>query len=139
MRERMGMKILYRDDSMRSMIRCLQANEFLGILPDQDVRRIGGIFVDFFGRPAYTPVGPALLALATGAPLLVARDVRDGGRHRVMTDPPVYADRKAPREEEVKRLVTHYTKRLEAFIREYPSQWVWMHRRWRTQPPPDQK
>ena len=135
MREKMGMKILYRDSSMRAMLRCLQNNELLGILPDQDVRRIQGIFVDFFGRPAYTPVGPALLAIASGAPIMVARDIRKGSRHLVTGDPPIYADRKAPREEEVKRLVTLYTKRLEDFIREYPAQWVWMHRRWRTQPP----
>ncbi len=135
MRERMRVKTLYRDTSMRSMIRCLKQNQFLGIVPDQDVRRIGGIFVNFFGHPAYTPVGPALLALASGAPIITGRDIRLGRRHLFTFDPPVYADPKAPRGEEVKRLVTHYTKRLEEFIREYPSQWVWTHRRWRTRPP----
>jgi len=136
MRESMGVKTLYRDTSMRPMIRCLQGNQFLGIVPDQDVRRIGGIFVDFFGHPAYTPVGPALLALASGAPIMMARDTRMGQRHLLTVDPPVYADRKAPRDEEVRRLVTHFTKRIEEFIREHPAQWVWTHRRWRTQPPP---
>ena len=136
MRERMGVNTLYRDFSMRRMIRCIQENQLLGIVPDQDVRRIGGIFVDFFGHPAYTPVGPALLALASGAPILIARDIRMGQRHLLTVDPPVYADRKAPRESEVRRLVTHYTKRLEEFIREHPAQWVWTHRRWRTQPFP---
>jgi KDO2-lipid IV(A) lauroyltransferase len=135
MRERMGVKTLYRDFSMRLMIRCIQENQLLGIVPDQDVRKIGGIFVDFFGHPAYTPVGPALLALASGAPILIARDIRMGQRHLLTVDPPVYADRKVPREREVRRLVTHYTKRLEEFIREHPAQWVWTHRRWRTQPP----
>lgn len=135
MRSRMGVRTLYRDQSMRSMLRCLQRNEFLGILPDQDVRRIGGIFVEFFGRLAYTPVGPALLALASGAPLLLARDIRQGIRHRITVDPPVYADRDAPREAEVRRLVSLYTRRLEEFVREHPEQWVWMHRRWRTKPP----
>ena len=136
MRAKMGIKTIYRDMSMRSMIRCLQKNEFLGIVPDQDVRRIGGIFVDFFGKPAYTPVGPALIALASGAPILLVRDIRMGHYHRIAVDPPVYADRHAPREEEVRRLVTQYTKRLEEFIREYPDQWVWTHRRWKTRPPP---
>jgi Kdo2-lipid IVA lauroyltransferase/acyltransferase len=135
MRAGMGVRTLYRDESMRAMIRRLQANEFLGILPDQDVRRIGGIFVEFFGRPAYTPVGPALLALASGSPILMARDIRNGIRHRLTVDPPIYADRTAPREQEVQRLVMLYTHRLEAFVREHPEQWVWMHRRWRTRPP----
>jgi Kdo2-lipid IVA lauroyltransferase/acyltransferase len=134
MRKKMGVTTLYRNNSMRTMLRCLQKNEFLAILPDQDVRRIGGIFVDFFGHPAYTPIGPALLALASGAPLLIARAIRLGSRHRITIDPPIYADRNASREKEIERLVTLYTKRLEAFIREHPSQWVWTHRRWRTQP-----
>lgn len=134
MREAMGVKTLYRDQSMRIMLRCLERNEFLGILPDQDVRRVGGMFVEFFGRPAYTPVGPALLALASGAPLMLARDIRIGTRHLITVDPPIYADGKAPRQEEIRRLVSLYTKRLEEFIRENPGQWVWMHRRWRTRP-----
>jgi|YNPNPStandDraft_1061719.scaffolds.fasta_scaffold01914_10 KDO2-lipid IV(A) lauroyltransferase len=134
-RSRMGVRTIYRDSSMRPMIRCLKENQFLGILPDQDVRRVGGIYVEFFGRPALTPVGPALLAIASGAPLLLARDIRlPHGRHLVTIDPPVYADRRAPREQEIRRLVTLYTRRLEEFVREHPGQWVWVHRRWRTRP-----
>jgi KDO2-lipid IV(A) lauroyltransferase len=49
-------------------------------------------------------------------------------------DPPLFARPEADREEEVRRLVALYTKRLEEFIRESPEQWVWMHRRWRTSP-----
>ncbi len=134
MRERMGVKTIYRDLSMRSMVRCLQKNEFLGIVPDQDVRRIGGIFVDFFGKPAYTPVGPALIALASGAPILMVRDIRMGHRHRITVDPPILANREAPRDQEVKRIVSLYTKRLEEIITEHPTQWVWTHRRWYTRP-----
>lgn len=134
LRARLGVRTIYTDQSMRVMLRCLQRNEFLGILPDQDVRRIGGVFVEFFGRPAYTPVGPALLAIATGAPILLARNVRKDKGYLITVDPPVFARKDAVREEEVKRLVTFYTRRLEEFIRENPHQWVWMHRRWRTTP-----
>jgi len=133
-RARMGVRTIYRDQSMRVMLRCLQRNEFLGILPDQDVRRVGGIFVDFFGRQAYTPVGPALLAMASGAPLLLARNIRKDKGYLITVDPPLFARREADREEEVRRLVALYTRRLEEFIRESPEQWVWMHRRWRTTP-----
>ena len=133
-RARMGVRTIYRDQSMRVMLRCLQRNEFLGILPDQDVRRVGGIFVEFFGRQAYTPVGPALLAMASGAPLLLARNIRKDKGHLITVDPPLFASPEADREEEVRRLVALYTKRLEEFIRESPEQWVWMHRRWRTSP-----
>jgi len=135
MRESMGMKVLYRDISMRRMIRLLLDNQFIGVLVDQDVKDVSGIFVDFFGHPAYTPVGPALLALASGAPIIIIRDVRQGSQHRITVDPPIFADRKAPRDQEVNRIVTLYTKRLEECITEHPTQWVWTHRRWHTRPP----
>jgi len=135
MRESMGMKVLYRDISMRRMIRLLLDNQFIGVLVDQDVKDVSGIFVDFFGHPAYTPVGPALLALASGAPIIIIRDVRQGSQHRITVDPPILADRKAPRDQEVNRIVTLYTKRLEECITEHPTQWVWTHRRWHTRPP----
>ena len=135
MRETMGVKTFYRDEPMRSMIRHLKNNGFIGVVADQDIRSVSGIFVGFFGRPAYTPTGPALLALASGSPILISRDIRQGLSHRIVVDPPIYADATRPREDEVKRLVTLYTGRLEEFIRENPSHWVWSHRRWRTSPP----
>ena len=138
MREGMGMKVLYRDISMRRMIRLLLNNQFIGVLVDQDVKDVSGIFVDFFGHPAYTPVGPALLALASGAPIIIIRHVRQGSQHRITVDPPIFANRDAPRDQEVNRIVTLYTKRLEEFIREHPTQWVWTHRRWHTRPPTTQ-
>ena len=138
-REKVGVKTMYRHGSMRPMLTCLKNNKFLGILPDQDVKRVKGIFVDFFGHPAYTPVGPALLAMGGGSPILITRHVRKGNRHMIVIDPPIYANREAPRNEEVRRLVTLYTQKLEQFIREYPSQWVWTHRRWRTQPPASER
>ena len=132
MREGMGMKILYRDISMRRMIRLLLDNQFIGVLADQDVKDVSGIFVDFFGHPAYTPVGPALLALASGAPIIIIRDIRQGSQHRITVDPPILANREAPRDQEVNRIVSLYTKRLEEIITEQPTQWVWTHRRWHT-------
>ena len=134
MRESMGMKVMYRDISMRRMIRLLLDNQFIGVLADQDVKDVSGIFVDFFGHPAYTPTGPALLALASGAPIIIIRDIRQGSQHRITVDPPILANREAPRDQEVNRIVSLYTKRLEEIITEHPTQWVWTHRRWHTRP-----
>ena len=134
MREGMGVKTAYRDNSMRSMIRLLRNNEFIGVVADQDIKEVGGIFVDFFGDPAYTPTGPALMALASGSPILITFDSRQDSYHRITIDPPIFANKEAPREQEVRRILTLYTQRLEQFIREHPSQWVWTHRRWRTRP-----
>jgi len=56
--------IVYRDEPPKKMLNCLRRNELLAVLPDQDTQGVDGIFVDFFGRPAYTPKGPAALARA---------------------------------------------------------------------------
>ena len=116
------------------MIRLLRNNEFIGVVADQDIKEVGGIFVDFFDHPAYTPTGPVLMALASGSPILMTFDSRQDSYHRITIDPPIFANKEAPREQEVRRILTLYTQRLEQFIREHPSQWVWTHRRWRTRP-----
>ncbi len=134
MRESTGMKILYRDRDQREMLRRLRQNEFIGILPDQEVRRIQGIFVDFFGRPCYTPVGPVALALHVDCPIVMGRLVRKGDYHLLKVDPPIYIEKNGSKEEIIRRYTALYTQKLEEFIREDPTQWVWIHRRWRTQP-----
>lgn len=133
-RESMGMSILYRDRDQREMLRCLRRNEFLGVLLDQEVRRIQGIFVDFFGRQCYTPVGPVVLALHADCPIVMGRIARKGGHHILKVDPPIYIERNGSKEEIIRRYTALVTQRLEEYIREEPSQWVWMHRRWRTRP-----
>ncbi len=133
-RESMGMSILYRDRDQREMLRCLRRNEFLAVLLDQEVRRIQGIFVDFFGKPCYTPVGPVVLALHADCPIVMGRIARKGDHHILKVDPPIYIERNGSKEEIIRRYTALVTQRLEEYIREEPSQWVWMHRRWRTRP-----
>jgi KDO2-lipid IV(A) lauroyltransferase len=133
-RKSKGVNVLYRDRDQKEMLRRLRNNEFVGILPDQEVRRLQGIFVDFFGRPCYTPIGPIILALHADSPIIMGRILRKGNYHLLKVDPPVYIERTGSKGDIIKRYTYLYTKRLEDFIREDPSQWVWMHRRWRTSP-----
>jgi KDO2-lipid IV(A) lauroyltransferase len=120
--------------SVKEVARLLRANQIVGMLPDQDVDSLEGVFVDFFGHPAYTPVGPAALSLMTGAPILPCFAVRDGRRFRIVVEPPVAVDRAADRSQAVVTLTQAWTRVVESYIRRYPDQWVWMHRRWKTQP-----
>ena len=124
---------LAKDFAMRSMLRHLKKNEILGILIDQNVSLAEGVFVDFFGRPACTTTGLALLALHTGAPVIPGYVVRmDDGRYRFIFEEEVELVRTGDRERDVIINTEKYTKIIEDTVRQYPDQWLWVHQRWKT-------
>jgi KDO2-lipid IV(A) lauroyltransferase len=130
-----GVKTILREsgDSAKRILRCLRNGELLALLIDQDIK-VEGCFVDFFGRPAYTPTGAAALAHRTGALLLAASIQRlDGGRHLVRAVP-VEIDRQGDPEHAIIAATAEITARLEGWIRERPEQWCWNHERWRHSP-----
>lgn len=134
-----GVETLWREDpaTARAMIRCFKQNKILGILIDQDTK-VQGVFVPFFGRAAHTPRAAADLALRFRAPLVVGtcrrRGPRRGDGHEVSAVEVSY-DADAPdREAEAVRLTAACTAILEDAIRRNPSEWVWMHERWKTTP-----
>ena len=134
MRRRFGAEVIYQDESPRKMLRALRAGRVLALLADQDVSRLDGVFVPFFGRPAYTPTGPVALAVASGAPVVLMYGLRTGrDRHRLVLEGPLEFDR-AEKHRAALEGTRLWSARLEAVIRERPEQWVWMHRRWRTRP-----
>ncbi len=120
--------------SLKDVARLLRANQIIGVLPDQDVESLDGIFVDFFGRPAYTPVGPAALSLMTKAPLLPCFLIRAGERFRLVIEPPVPVPPDVHRAQAIATLTQAWSRVVESYIRRYPDHWVWMHRRWKTRP-----
>ena len=133
-RRLVGMKPASRQRSLRRAVEALKANEVVVMLPDVDTS-VRGAFVEFFGRPAYTPVGPALLSARYGAPLLSGfLTRRSDGRHLLEVDEPVDDGRAADSEDALVATTARVTARIEAQIRRHPEQWIWMHRRWRTQP-----
>jgi KDO2-lipid IV(A) lauroyltransferase len=107
----------------------------LGILIDQNVSMVEGVFVDFFGRPACTTTGLALLALHTGAPVIPGYVVRmDDGRYRFIFEEEVELVRTGDREQDVLINTQKYTRIIEDTVRKYPDQWLWVHQRWKTVP-----
>lgn len=136
-RQQMNLRMLPAKTSFRGCLKALRHGEFVAMILDQNTKRGRGVFVDFFGQPACTTTGLALLAAQTQTPvfpLFVIR--RPGGRyHMIIQDPiPPPADREP---DTLAAATQQYTRIIENMIRTHPEQWIWIHRRWRTQPNPE--
>lgn len=132
LRARHGIKTIDRDAGAKEALRCLRRGEVLGVLIDQDTR-VKGVFVKFFGHPAFTPTGAVEFALRTGAALVPMAIHRNGdGRHTVEVLPPLDLTPTSNEEKDIALQTQRCTEILEGFIRRHPEQWVWMHERWKT-------
>jgi KDO2-lipid IV(A) lauroyltransferase len=121
--------------SALGVVRKLKRNEIVGILADQNTRKYN-VFVDFLGIKAATTPGPAALALRTGAALVPAFLIREGvGRHRFVIERPIEVVRTGDDDDDILATTQKCVGVLEQYVRRYPSQWSWIHRRWRTRPP----
>ncbi len=128
-RVRGGLNVVSRDRAVTAIFRALKKGHVVGLLVDQDTRG-AGIAVPFFGLPARTPTGPAVLAHRAGAPIVpMAVHRLPDDTHLVSVRPPIRSFGGTP--EDVARTTSEYTAELEGFIRKAPAQWVWMHDRWK--------
>ncbi|MCB9880717.1 MAG: lysophospholipid acyltransferase family protein [Planctomycetes bacterium] len=134
LRTRLGMSTFYQNESPMRLVRGLRQHKIIGTVPDQDVARLAGEFVTFFGKPAYTPTGPAALALHGRVPILPAFLRRHENGLRLIVCEPIWPDFAADRDAEVLRLTQAWSAAVEAAIREQPSDWMWFHERWQTTP-----
>lgn len=134
LREKSGVDTVYQDESPKKLINILKKNGIVGILPDQDVRRLDGEFIKFFGIPAYTPKGPWLLSYITQAPILPCFMIRNGYKYSLFIEKPIFLNRNNPKKDEVIASMKKWTSLLEKYVRIYPDQWVWNHLRWKTKP-----
>lgn len=119
----------------RELVRRLRDGWIAGMLLDQDVRKVNGVFVPFFGRPTCTPRGPVALALRLGIPLIrVTAEWTSLTRHRVTYGPLIHPREDLSGEDRELELVARCVASGEAEIRRRPEHWLWMHERWRTRP-----
>jgi len=132
LRKRFNIDSFYRDNSFREIIRMLRKGYAIGILPDQDVSSIPGIFVDFFGKKAYTTDAPARLAYSTGAVIMPLFMLAKGDRYALHMDAMIEVNNNADKHAEIERITQELSSVIEKTIRAHPEQWGWMHNRWKT-------
>ncbi len=133
-RAALGIRLIDRRLGVRPGVEALQRGEIVAVVADQDART-HGVFVPFFGRPASTHRGAAILALRAGAPIFFgyARRAGEGWLGRVQE---LAALRGGEGDDVVRRIIAEFTARLEAAVREAPEQYFWQHRRWKSSPDP---
>lgn len=139
-REAVGIEVIRRGVAARAVVRSLRSGRCVVMPLDQDTRAAEGVFVPFFGRLACTRDGPARLAMRFGIPVVPAFMFREGtsARHRIQILPPIEllgeGDDRRGVDEAVVENVRRMSAAIERAVREAPTQWIWSHRRWKTQP-----
>jgi len=117
--------------SIKKSLNALRRNEVLYLVADEQQRR-GGIPVPFFGQKAFTPSGPALFSLKTGAPILPMFVLRENWiQWTLVIGRPIDIDRTTDEKKDIEALTAKFTAAVEDFIRQHPSQWTWLNRRWK--------
>jgi KDO2-lipid IV(A) lauroyltransferase len=117
--------------SVKKSLNCLRRNEILYLIADEQ-QIIGGLPVPFFGKTAYTPPGPAIFSLKTGAPILPMFIVREKGIPKTLfIGSPIEMELTSDQKKDVELLTAKFTKAIEDSIRRYPSQWPWLNRCWK--------
>lgn len=136
-RDRMGVGSIYtqpRTTCVNQSLKSLRANEIIFVQLDQNFGT-GGVFVDFFGAKAATATGPIVFSLRTGAPIVPMFIHRvDGPRHRIVIFPAIRLKTEGDKERIMLDAVQDFTTLIEEYIRRYPHEWGWIHKRWKAQP-----
>jgi len=134
-RRQSGLGLIAARGALQGMLRALRGGEAVVMLLDQAIPAEQAVFVPFFGRLASTSPALAVAALRTGAPVFVVMAAREGDRLRMFVDGPIAAPEGGPLQERVRELTARIVSVLEGYIRRYPDQWLWLHRRWKSAPP----
>ena len=135
-RIRFGNETIDKLSAARSMLKLLRSQGVLGLLPDLNTLDSEAIFVDFFGVPAATNFLMAKLALRTESPIIpvFAPWSEEKKKYLMIVGPPVSFHPTGNEEQDVRELTTKLSQHIESRIRQYPGQWLWIHKRWKTRP-----
>jgi KDO2-lipid IV(A) lauroyltransferase len=131
-----GNQTFPKDEFARGLLSAMRAGETVGLLMDQNMTPPQGVFVPFFGVQACTASGIARVALHTDASVIPAFTIWDSvlRKYRVHFDPPLTLVRTDNAEADLVANTAMFNNVLEQYVRKYPDQWLWVHRRWKTRP-----
>ncbi|MBA3016429.1 MAG: lysophospholipid acyltransferase family protein [Proteobacteria bacterium] len=134
MRNASGYTNIARGAGTREIIRSLHQGCAIGLLIDQDTS-VPGVFVQFFGKPAHTPTGPAILARKLGIPIIpIFMHLKDDLTYHIECEPPLKLISTDDAKHDLLVNTQLCSDTYEQVIRRFPEQWVWMHKRWKTRP-----
>lgn len=136
LRTRFGNRPINKTSSVSTVIKILNEGGVLGVLPDVNTQIKEGVFVPFFGVPACTTSGVAMLAMRTNAMIVPMCGVWDAEkkRYKVIHGEIIEPVKTGNRYDDIVETTRLYTAEIEKFIRTYPEQWLWIHKRWKTRP-----
>ncbi len=131
-----GNTIIGKQEFARGLLAAMRDNQTVGLLMDTNMTPPQGVFVPFFGIPACTASGLARVALHTDASVVPAFTIWDPvlRKYRVEFDKPIKLVRTGDDEADAVANTAIFTKVIESYVRRYPEQWLWVHRRWKTRP-----
>lgn len=132
MRSRLGTELIPARGALRKIVAALKKNEIIGLLIDQNSDPHNGVVIDFFGRPAFASKGLAMIARQTGAPVCPAFLVREKERFKLISGPEIPFVRTGDPRKDIELNTQRYNQAIENAVRQYPEQWFWVHRRWKT-------
>lgn len=135
-RTRFGNKPINKSNSAMLAIKMLREGEILGVLADVNAHPKEGVFVPFFGVDACTSAGPAMLAIRANALLVPIFCVYDrvSSKYKIIHGKVIEPAASGNRETDVLETTMMYTAEIERIIRQFPEQWLWIHKRWKTRP-----
>ena len=136
MRRKHGANTTDSGFGIRDIFKTLKQGRLVGLMSDQDAGD-RAIFVEFLGKTASVPIGPALISLKTGSPIVMAAAHRSeaGPPHRIEFFEPILPGDFPQNPDGMKAIAQKYTSIIEGWVKTRPEQWFWLHRRWKTRPP----
>ncbi len=133
-RQLAGLELILQRGALGEMLKALKRGRPVVQLVDQVLPAKDGVFVDFFGRPASTTPALSMAAIRSKAPVYLVLAAREGAKLRMIVEGPFAVPNTGDRRADLTAHIALITAKIEAVIREYPAQWLWLHRRWKVQP-----
>lgn len=134
-RTRLGLHVVFDEQAVRRIPKALKEGRAIVLVSDQGAKGLAATYVPFFGRPAKTPRGAAVFARRYDLPIVFVAAVRQPDNRYRLHATPVPVASSGDKERDVEETVRNYTRVIEDYVKQYPEQYFWQHRRWKRQPP----